>query len=110
MGLSRSAKRGIAVMSHLQWKTKNWKYHVPAPTMIDLNNQKFDASIVQAGVDAIAKMRENANAIQKLSESKDNSESTGAEGRTERDIPVQPEDGPQGPEGTTPGETGGGLK
>lgn len=107
MGLSKSAKRGIGIFSHLQWKTKNQRYHMKRMEMtIDTN--KFDASIVQAGMDAISKMRENANDIQKLSDSEKDTIPADTEGRTEPSVPVQPETGENRQEGTETGETGGG--
>lgn len=106
MGLSNRAKRGISILNHIQTKTKGVRYHMKRMEMtIDLN--KFDVSIVQAGIDAISKMRENANAIQKLSDSKENPVPADAEGRTEPSVPVQQKDGEEGAEGTDAGASGG---
>lgn len=106
MGLSKRAKRGLAIFNHIQTKTKSSRYHMKKLTMmIDLN--KVEPGVVEAGLQAIQIMKENANAIQKLSESKNNPVPADAEGRTESDIPVQPKNGEEGTQGTDAGASGG---
>lgn len=99
MGLSKAAKRGITIFNHLKSKTNKWRYSAKQmSTMIDLN--RIEGSVIQAGVDAIAAMRGNANAIQKLSNSEGYTVTTHPERRAECGIPVQPETSKEDPQRT----------
>lgn len=99
MGLSKSAKRGIAILNHLQSRPKNQKYHTKK-MMIKVGPPQMEPNVFAAAITA----QELINAkLQVIPYKQGNAIAPDAEVRPEHDVRVQPEAGEKATEGTQGG-------
>lgn len=98
MGLSKRAKRGVAVFNKIQHTGKRVLYHISQKRMFDLNAvPPANPLLVAAATEAmgiLVKNGEEHNAKLSVVPDENNDENTvSPEGRTEPGISQEPEDG-----------------
>jgi len=99
MSLSRRAKRGIAIFNKIQTSPSRLRY-CSKKMMIEVGPPAMEPNILSAALAAAEAIHATVQIVPK---SEDNPVTPDQEGRTEHDIPVQPEAGETASEGTPGG-------